>query len=64
MHMRGEGLTSEMYLMDWNLSLFTKVRLCFGLCCECGCGLLLYQGDGFKVQGVVKDRKGGLLVLF
>ena len=25
MHMKGEGVTSEMYLMDWNLSLFSKV---------------------------------------
>jgi hypothetical protein len=26
-HMKSEGVTSEMYLMDWNLSLFAKVRI-------------------------------------
>lgn len=25
-HMCEEGVTSEMYLMDWNMALFTKVR--------------------------------------
>lgn len=25
-HMCEEGVTSEMYLMDWNMALFTKVQ--------------------------------------
>jgi hypothetical protein len=29
-HMKNEGVTSEMYLMDWNLALFAKVgHFCF-----------------------------------
>ena len=28
-HFRNEGVTSEMFLLDWMLSIFTKVLLCY-----------------------------------